>query len=197
MPTSRRRPTGLSAPHTAAGRLQRELMSRLREHQRDGMLPTNGRFLFYELSQAGIVPKHKPLGAPGRRSDQNMMDALTHLREVGLVPWDVIEDETRALHEWQTAPTVAEYVTDAVDYATLDRWDGEPPPLTLCESRSLAGVLHDHAAAYACPIAATNGHSRGFLISKVAPMLKPGQRVLYLGSAAGSMGTGGVDHRAG
>ena len=42
-------------------------------------------------------------------------------------------------------------------------------------------MLYDLAGHYACPIAATNGHSRGFLITKVAPRLQPGQRVLYLG----------------
>ena len=30
----------------------------IREHEADGTIPTNGRFLFYELEQAGVVPKH-------------------------------------------------------------------------------------------------------------------------------------------
>ena len=128
---SRRRPTGLSAAHTAKGRLQRELMTRLDVHERDGMLPTSGRFLFYELVQAGIVPK---AATSVRRADQNTIDALTHLREAGLVPWDWIEDETRSLDGFATAPSVAEYVADAVRYASLDRWDGRPAPLILCES---------------------------------------------------------------
>src|SRR3712207_4508698 len=33
---------------------------------------------------------------------------------------------------------------------------GEAPPLILCESRSLAGVLSPIAAEYLCPIATTN-----------------------------------------
>jgi len=109
----------------------------------------------------GIVAKPKPLGASGRRSDQDMIDALTQLREKGLVPWDWIEDETRTLDEWQIAPTVAEYVTGAVAYATIDRWNGQPAPLILCESRSLTGVLRGLAALYACPLASTNGQTRG------------------------------------
>ena len=105
--------TGLSAAHTAKGRLQRALLERLRVHERDGTLPTSGRFLFYELVQAGVV-RRPATGV--RRADQNLIDALTHLREVGtMVPWDWIEDETRSLDEWQTAPSVAEYVADAVD----------------------------------------------------------------------------------
>ena len=50
---------GLSAPDTEKGRLQRACLELLREHERDeDGLPTNGRFVFYELEQRGIVPKH-------------------------------------------------------------------------------------------------------------------------------------------
>jgi hypothetical protein len=169
---------GLSRPETAKGRLQRALLAQLRVHERDGTLPTNGRFLFYELVQAGVVPK----AATGRRrADQNTIDALIHLRDAGVVPWDWIEDETRELEQWRTAATVAEYVAGAVDDASIDRWAGRPAPLILCESRSLAGALRGLAATYACPIASTNGQTRGFLVSEVAPALQPGQRVLYVG----------------
>jgi len=52
------------------------------------------------------------------------------------VRWDWIVDETRALRPFATAASVAEYVADAVNHASLDRWDGQPAPLILCESRS-------------------------------------------------------------
>lgn len=167
-----------SPAHTAKGRLQRELLKRLRVHEREGTLPTSHRFLFYELEHLGVVSKVRT-GA--RRADQNCIDALTLLREAGLIPWDAIVDETRSLDEFVTAPTVAEYLNDRVSEASIDRWAGEPAPLILCESRSLAGALRGLAARYACPIAATNGQARGFLISKVAPMLQTGQRILYVG----------------
>lgn len=168
----------LPPAHTKAGRLQRALLERLDVHKRDGTLPTSGRFLFYELVQAGVVSKTR---TGVRRADQDTLDALTALREKGLVPWDVIVDETRELERWRTAPSVAEYVADAAAYATIDRWDGQPAPLILCESRSLVGALRDTAALYACPITSTNGQVRGHLVSKVAPQLEAGQRVLYLG----------------
>ena len=113
------------------------------------------------------------LGRPIGLSDEAQRDAkLAKLDSVALVPWDWIEDETRTLDEWQTAPTVAEYVTGAVAYATIDRWNGQPAPLILCESRSLAGVLRGLAGLDACPLASTNGQTRGFLVSKVAPTLE-------------------------
>lgn len=39
----------------------------IRQHEADGALPTNGRFLFYELEQAGVVPKYY-LDANGRKA---------------------------------------------------------------------------------------------------------------------------------
>lgn len=168
----------LSAAHTAKGKLQRALLELLRVHERDGTLPTSARFLFYELVQAGVVSKTRT-GA--RRADQNTIDALTHLREAQLVPWEWIVDETRELTRWQTAQSVAQYVLASIKQATLDPWGAQAAPLILCESRSLAGVLRSVASEYACPIASTNGQSRGFLVSQVAPQLQPSQRVLYLG----------------
>lgn len=176
--------SALGDPESKAGRLRRAVLDRLRVHEREGTLPTSARFLFYELIQAGVVSKDTPAPRPGakgsRRADQGVIDALTDLREAGLVPWDWIEDETRELTRWRTAPSVAEYVAAQVDYASLDPWGGKAP-LILCESRSLAGALEPVAMRYVCPIASTNGQTRGFLVTKVAPTLTPGQRVLYLG----------------
>jgi len=49
---------GLSAPETKAGRLQRACLKWLQQHDRDDALPTNVTFLFYELEQLSVVPKH-------------------------------------------------------------------------------------------------------------------------------------------
>ena len=125
-----------------------------------------------------MISKH----ATGKRTaGADLSDALTVLREAGLVPWEWIVDETRTLYTFRTAATVADYVAETVPRALIDRWDGEPAPQILCESKSLAGVLYDIAATYACPIAATSGQVRGFLITEIAPTLQPGQRILYLG----------------
>jgi hypothetical protein len=171
-----------------AGRLQRALLIRLRVHEREGAdgLPTNNRFLFYELEQVAIVSKQqRPPRRPGetpRLPHQDTTDASADLRRAGIVPWWWIEDETRELTQWRFSPTVAEYVLESVDRATVDRWAGQPPPLIICESRSLKGVLEDIAARYCCPITSTNGQSLGHVVSQIAPLLQTGRRlVLYLG----------------
>ena len=55
---------GLSASGSKKGKLQRIIlkMLRAREYQPDG-LPTNTRFIYYELVQTGIVPKPRKEGA--------------------------------------------------------------------------------------------------------------------------------------
>jgi hypothetical protein len=100
---------GLSAPSTKKGRLQRACLGLLREHEADGALPTSIRFLFYELEGRGIIPKvyRHPDGSARRRTpSQDVSDALTHLREAGVVPWDWLVDESRTLHSWAYAGSV-------------------------------------------------------------------------------------------
>lgn len=178
----------LSPPDTKAGQLQREILRRLREREASGdedALPTSIRFIFYELEQAGVVPKHKPRvegeGKVGRRADQNVIDAVMRLREASEIPWEWISDETRQMQSWRYAATAAKYLIETVPNIRLDVWDAKPPPMILTESRSLAGVLDNLAYRYLAPIASTNGQVGGFLRTDIAPELQPGQRVLYLG----------------
>jgi hypothetical protein len=177
----------LSAPGSKSGRLQRECLKLLREHQHKGDIPTNGRFLFYELEQRGFIPKKydgvNPKTGKGfaRTPLQDVSVATMHLREVGLVPWHWIEDETRTLSLWRYAATVAEYIRDTIDSARIDLWQGNEPPLIICESRATMGVLRDLAYRYLVPITATNGQSGGFIVNEIVPPLMRKRRVLYIG----------------
>jgi len=82
----------LSAPDTKIGRLQRDCLDLLREHNRKGEIPTNGRFLFYELEQRGVIPKKydginpKTGNKFARTPLQDVSVATMHLRESGLIP---------------------------------------------------------------------------------------------------------------
>ena len=62
----------------------------LQKHERDGAIPANVRFLFYELVQRGQLSKERT-GA--RRPDQDLHDAVMYVREDGHIPWDWIVDE--------------------------------------------------------------------------------------------------------
>jgi hypothetical protein len=163
---------------TKIGTLRDLLIKLLLEHERDGALPTSGRFLFYELVQRGHLSKERK--KRGRRPDQDMCDALTDIRESGLVPWTWIADETRRFEDFGGGPTIKRGVLYQLSYIRLDPWRGGPPTI-ITESRSLAGVLRQTVFDYAARITATNGQCGGFLRTDLAPQLQPGDRVLYLG----------------
>jgi hypothetical protein len=169
----------LSAPNSASGKLQRIVLELLREHEQQGEdgLPTNARFLGYELIQRGILSKEEK-GA--RRGDQDLHEALTRLRETRIIPWWWITDETRSLLNYTGWPRLADWATTMVEYIRIDPWRGRAP-LVLTESRSLSGVLDKLARRYAIKLAATNGQCGGFLHTDIAPILKPGDRVRYAG----------------
>lgn len=178
---------GLYGRHGTKAAKLRQAVHELLLSKRDerGNVSTNGRFVFYELEHTGLVRKSKP--GEGRRLPglpagvQDLSDALFYLREQGIVPWRWISDETRTLHSWLYAGSVAEYVADSVAPARIDLWEGNAP-LLLVESRSLGGVLHDTCQLYLVDIAATNGQAGGFLRTDVAPALAGNERpVLYLG----------------
>ena len=171
---------GLSAPDTKAGRLQRACLELLREHERDeDGLPTNGRFMFYELEQHGIVPKH----SDGKRQPrQDVTDALTHLRERGLIPWSWIDDPSRSVDVWRYSADVYEYAAESIKRARIDLWKGELPPLMLFESRAAWAVSRNLCGRYLVPNAPSGGQCHGFLVNEIAPLLKDNKRrVLYVG----------------
>jgi hypothetical protein len=165
--------------------LRHELLRLYQTHVRAGMIPTSARFLFYELVALEIISKQasgvlRP-GAKGqRRLDQDMIEALTDLREKGQIPWNAIADETRSLDDFSGWATIASAVDAYLNVLELDPWKGDAP-LILTESRSLAGVLRSLMREYRVMIAPTNGQTNGFLRNDVASKLIDGQRVLYLG----------------
>jgi hypothetical protein len=161
-------------PDSKIGRVRTALIHLLDQHRADGALPTSVRFLFYELVMQRIVAKD------GNRPDKVVSEALTDLRESGLVPWGDIVDETREVFDYTGSSSVAADLARYLDSAVIDPWHGQVP-FILTESRSLAGVLRAQCSDYRCRIASTNGQVGGFLHTKVAPLLNESDRVGYLG----------------
>jgi phage/plasmid primase-like uncharacterized protein len=132
------------------------------------------RFLFYELVSRRVISKS------GERPDKIVSAALTDLRESGLVPWDDIVDETREVNDFTGSATVAKDWLGFLSSACIDPWKGHVP-FILTESRSLAGVLRAMCSDYRIRIASTNGQVGGFLHTELAPRLREGDCVGYLG----------------
>jgi hypothetical protein len=165
--------------------LRQHLLRLYREHLADGMLPTSIRFLFYELVALSIVSKQasgvlRPGAVGQRRPDQDVIDAITSLRESGQIPWDAIVDETRSLNDYSGFRSIAEGVNAYLNVIELDPWNGAAP-LILTESRSLAGVLRALMREYRVKVAPTNGQTNGFLRNDVAQKISTSTPVLYLG----------------
>ena len=166
--------------------MQRVALDWLRQKEGRGEIPTSICFLFYELSHTGRVSKRaKRLdgGDSKRKPDQNLIDAVTRLREAGLVPWDWIVDESRQVHSWRFAAAVRDYLAESVGLASIDRFPGVKRPVIVCESRGVAGVLSRGVAYdYLVTVAPTGGQCNGFLATQVAPLLLgEDTRVLYVG----------------
>ena len=161
-------------PASIAGQLRRELERRLRAHQKAGEIPTSNRFLYYEIKQQNpelITGKVRP--------DGPVIAALTQLREDGIIPWDWIVDETRSVDDYSGFDTITGGVVANLNGFRLCPWNGQPPML-ICESRSLAGVLRIHASEYRVLITSTNGQTNGFLRTKLQDRMRS-QRVVYFG----------------
>jgi hypothetical protein len=169
-------------PNTKIGALRKLVFDLLKEHEDAGEdgLPTNARFLFYELVQRGVLQKHDPDKKGGRRADSDLHVALTDLREEEIIPWDWIIDEIRSLEDYTGWSSLKEAVLSRAEYARLDPWQGHAP-LILTESRAVAGALRKLAEQYAVKIAPVGGHVAGFLHNDIAPTLSEGDRVLYIG----------------
>jgi hypothetical protein len=159
------------------GAMRERLFALLAEHDRDGAIPTNARFLYYEALQRRWLSKERT-GA--RRTDQIIHEALTDLRESRRIPWDWLVDETRTVEDYTGYPSIREGVLEQLEHIRLDPWHGRPP-LVVTESRSLSGTLRPLIIECRARIAATNGQVGGFLHTDVAPLLYPSARVLYLG----------------
>lgn len=168
--------TGLSAPGTARGRLQRACLDILRQHEASGELPTSARFIYYQLKQDGYpLARHA-----ARRDDQDVIDAIKYLRDAGEVPWEWLADETRSIDEIYADLSVADWMLGILDNARIDPWDGTGPAV-ITESRGVRAALRAVAARYAVTITSTNGQVGGFLHTDVAPLLLPGQDIAYFG----------------
>jgi hypothetical protein len=169
--------TRLSAPHTAAGQLQRACIDVLRGYAAAGELPTSARFVYYELKQAGY-----PLASHARRrDDQDVIDAVKVLRDVGLVPWEWLSDESRSVEGAHLAPSVTQWALDVLPQARVNCWAGQPRPVVICESRGVRAALRATAGRYGALHTSTNGQVGGFLRTDVVPIVTAGSPVAYFG----------------
>jgi hypothetical protein len=163
--------------------MRKKVLELLQEHQQEGTLPTNGRFLFYECVTRGDIPKKMPENRTRASDDTSYLvtNALVYLREQEIIPWGWIIDETRNLESYIDPSDLKQHLLDNLD-RRIDPWKGNPP-LVLVESRSLVGALRDTCSHYGVRLASTNGQAGGFLHTDIIPLLKSDlePHILYFG----------------
>lgn len=171
-------------PNSKAAQLRTWATTAIERHQIEGTLPTSLRHLFYEAVMAGVIAKGDPTKKGGRRSDQDLTDAVTNLREQGVIPWSVIEDRTRHIVDRRgEGVTILDGIAAVLDSITIDPWD-DVQPIIVAESESVAGVLERVAATWRVPIIPTRGQANGWLRTTVAAQLDDRPlAVAYLGDA--------------
>ena len=103
-----------------------------------------------------------------------------HLRETGIVPWPWLNDVSREPNFNPSWDSLSEWATTAVEWVRLNPW-GKRPPKVLTESRAVAGVLRNLADEFRVHVFPTGGQCGGYLRTVIAPQLKPGDRVPYIG----------------
>jgi hypothetical protein len=180
---------GLSSERSAKGKLQRACLAIIQQMAAAGEVsaerPTDSRFVYYQIKQGGYpLARHAK-----RRDDQDVIDAVKHLRDVEAVPWPWISDETRSVEGPVLAPTVEQWMAQAVNRARISPWPEDGRPLVICESRGVRAALRAAAWRYGAQITSVNGQVGGFLNTEVVPLLTPRTPVAYFGdwNPAGSM----------
>jgi hypothetical protein len=183
---------------TKIGRLRKALLDRIEQHREDGTIPTSSRFLYYELEGfddgQGVLVSKVRSGA--RRTDQDLIKALTDLREDGSIGWDEIVDETRSV-DCNTRYSSVRAALEAIGQnVQIDPWFlSDTRPFVLCESRSLAGALRTDCQRYGVSVASTNGQATGFLRTKLASEMNTSSNPLHI-LYCGDWDKGGADIEA-
>src|SRR5262249_26049888 len=111
-----------------------------------------------------------------RTPAQDISDATMRLRQLGLVPWWWITDESRDVSTRRYAASVYDYIVETVPLARIDCWGGQLPPLLICEARATRGVLERITDEYLCPMTATGGQSGGHIVNEIVPRLAGNKR---------------------
>jgi hypothetical protein len=162
------------APDSPIGLWRQVAYDLLQEHNRDGMLPTTIRFLYYELVQRSGLPPCRKNRAP----INDLTQAITDLRKQGDIPWKRIIDESRQVESFAGASDLKSWTRNVLEQARVDPWDYNTP-MVITESRAVAGVLRATCERYAVRLAAVGGHCAGFLHKDIPPLLD--STVLYFG----------------
>lgn len=123
----------------------------LEEYQAQGFVMTL-RQLYYQFVSRDIIPNTL-------QSYKRLGDVLNNARMAGELSWDMLEDRTRNVHEWQHETGPKEALERIRAGYFIDRWDNQPRRvMVLVEKDALAGVIERPCAQWDLPFLSCRGY---------------------------------------
>ncbi len=117
--------------------------------------PITGRGIGYKLFIAGLIP------SMARNEMQRVYRLLKEAREQGIIPWEWIVDETRAIERVATWADPAEYARSVARSYRRDFWDQQPQRVQVwSEKGTVRGVLRPVLDQYAVGFFPVHGFKR-------------------------------------
>src|SRR5882757_11368031 len=116
--------------------------------------PITGRGVGYKLFSLGLI------ASMSRNDMQTVYRLLKEAREQGIIPWEWIVDETRAIERVSTWADPAEYARCVAQSYRRDFWDQQPHRVQVwSEKGTVRGVLRPVLDQYAVGFSAVHGFS--------------------------------------
>ena len=125
--------------------------------------PITGRGIGYKLFTAGLIP------SMARAEMQRVYRLLKEAREQGIIPWEWIVDETRALERVSTWDDPAEYARCVAQSYRRDFWNQQPVRVEVwSEKGTVRGVLRPVLDQYAVGFRVMHGFSSATTVHDIA-----------------------------
>jgi hypothetical protein len=138
--------------------------------------PTSVRGVCYQLFVQG-----RQIPSMSVRDTKRVSSVLTKARELGVIPWEWIVDETRQVQRWQTWSTPSEYADTVMNAYAKDWWAEQPQRLlVISEKGTVGGVLRPVLGEYRVPFLVVHGWSSATAVKNLANVSVADERPLTL-----------------
>ena len=137
--------------------------------------PMTVRQVFYQLVSHGVIDKTE------NEHKQPVAPHLVKLRNEHLIPFDWIEDHTRALHKPQTFESITDVLQAARNSYRRAIWANQDAYVQVwLEKDALAGIVRRVTDPYDVPLVVTRGYASLSLLHEAAEAIKEQDKPTYV-----------------
>lgn len=142
--------------------------------------PATVRHVCYQLHHV-----YRLIPDMSKRSTDKVSGILTRAREDGLIPWEWIVDDTRAVERRAAWSDPVDFFESVAHQYRVDRWADQPNRvMVISEKSTVAGMLRPVLRRWAVPFASFHGHSSATALNDLARESVADDRpltILYVG----------------